>query len=566
MVKPGAKDRAARRRKALASLPRVEEAFLSDAPFASLGLHPATLQVLGEELAMQEMSAVQAACLPDALKGRDLLVQAKTGTGKTLCFLLPIVERLLPALPTLPDRSIFALIVTPTRELAQQIHLHGLPLFRAHRLKIHAAVGGTSIDSCREHCVGYHGTCHAVVATPGRILDHLKLLELVRKAVRALQVLVLDEVDQLLAPDFWVHLRPLLAFLPGCDRRQTMLFSATLSVRVNRLAATLTRPDHLATVQMTAASEANVHHDVPQEVVVVPIALCAFSLLTLLRQAQAVPRHKVIVFFNTTCLTECMARLFRHVGVDALEMFGRKKPAVREAVSHQFRTQSDVVMFTSDVSARGMDYPDVTCVIQVGMASSKEQYIHRLGRTARAGKQGRCYLLLMDFERPFLDVLQDLGAQPIPLPLPPDAGAQIAELHAATSNFGAARGSDCHALYSAFLAFYGGQGCHNVLRLPRAALAAAGAEFTTTLFGLPAPADGGAYSAEELGLQQMKAQKKTHFSNRRRAKPERGPKPPGREKSAAVAPRGRAARGPKADRKGKLGRKRFGGAFRRRRR
>eukprot|EP00668_Euglena_longa_P011734 GGOE01014149.1.p1 GENE.GGOE01014149.1~~GGOE01014149.1.p1 ORF type:complete len:548 (-),score=188.69 GGOE01014149.1:273-1916(-) len=534
MVKHHSKRKATQSKPLSQNQPRPDCLFPSNALFADLGLHPGTLRVLMEELGMPSMTSVQLECLPDALKGRDLLVQAKTGTGKTLCFLIPIVERLLPVLSDLPDRSIFALIVTPTRELAQQIHLHALPLFRTHRAKIHAAVGGTNIDSCREHFVGYHGTCHAVVGTPGRILDHLILLELARKAVRSVRVLVLDEVDQMLEADFWVHLRKLFGFLPGCENRQTMLFSATLSFRVTRLASTLTRPAELTKVQMTADREVNVHQSVPQEVIVVPIAMCVFSLLTLLRQEQAVPSHKILVFFNTTHLTECMARLFRHLNVDALEMFGRKKPTAREAVSRQFRTQSNVVMFTSDVSARGMDYPDVTCVIQVGMASSQEQYIHRIGRTARAGKQGRSYVLLMEFEKPFLGVIQSLGAQLIPIPLPPDAEAQVLEVQSATIDFAKAEGGERNALFSAFMAFYEG-----VLHLPHHALAAAGAEFTASLFALPEPRNGGKYTAEELGLCRLESRKKQHFAKKRNIKAGWGIKKQKKTPKKALVQRGK---------------------------
>jgi len=455
------------------------------ATFSSLdGLNPTTLKVLTTTMGMPTMTDVQAASLPHALKGCDMLVQAKTGTGKTLCFLLPILERILALDGMPPEQATYALILTPTRELAQQVRSHALPLFTAHGFKIHAAVGGTDIDACREHVVGYYGLCHAVVATPGRIKDHLGRLELARKAMRALLILVLDEVDQMLDPSFWVPVTGLLKYLPPTESRQTLLFSATVPFAVKRAARWLTRPESLREVRLSSHDEAKVHTHVPQQVVVVPAPALLFTLVTLVRHERAIPGHKVIVFFITACLTSHLAKIFKHLGAPVFEMHA--KMASRQTISNEFREAPEGVLFTSDVSARGMDYPDVTCVIQVGMAHSLDFYIHRLGRTARAGKNGHCYTLLCDLEKAFVETIAPLGAATAPVPFPADLERQVADIQTALEIVGADQAA-CDKVYTSWWAYYS-SAAHKLQVSPEAVTTAA-VQFTASLFNIRVPTE-----------------------------------------------------------------------------
>ncbi|KAG5191011.1 P-loop containing nucleoside triphosphate hydrolase protein, partial [Tribonema minus] len=371
--------------------------------FESLPINADLKRGITQAMGYETMTKVQSATIPVSLTGVDILAKAKTGTGKTLAFLIPCVERALRS----PRRAggISVLIISPTRELAQQIHDEAALATRFMGMRLQCIFGGTNIKADLRKLSD--ATPDILVATPGRLNDHLENQTLARQ-LAGLSALVLDEADQLLEMGFRPAIEAALRNLPPPSARQTLLFSATMPQDVRAISRIAMRPDF--ELVDTVGEEESTHEHVPQSAVVTTMEHGVPQLLLLLRRAvhDADGAHKIIVFFTTARLTQFHAELCNAMGMPVLEIHSRKSQSQRTKVSDQFRNGSGLIMFTSDVTARGMDYPDVTSVIQVGIPSDKAQYIHRLGRTARAGKGGRGVLLLCDFEAAFLREVSDL--------------------------------------------------------------------------------------------------------------------------------------------------------------
>ena len=357
------------------------------------------------------MSKVQAQTIGVSLRGGDVLARAKTGTGKTLAFLVPAIERLRLQGPNRRADSVGALIISPTRELATQIAeeakmlLHYLPHFQ-----LQVVFGGTNIRTDLSKLK--RRAPDVLVATPGRLNDLLENHGL-QQQMKALSVMVFDEADQLLEMGFRPAITQMLNMLPPKQTRQTLLFSATMPADIMGIARFALREsfEHIDCV----GEEQSTHQHVAQSVLVHPLETQIVELAFVLKEAMALDPDdfKIICFFTTARLTQFFAELFNLMPgreFSVLEIHSRKSQSSRTKVSDRFRTGNRLIMFTSDVSARGMDYPDVTRIVQVGMPSDKNQYVHRLGRTARAGKSGDGVLLLADFERSFLHGCKD---QPI---------------------------------------------------------------------------------------------------------------------------------------------------------
>jgi ATP-dependent RNA helicase MSS116 len=375
--------------------PAARLAHLTDSTFASLPISDPSKRAILEVLGFQFMTEVQAATLPVVLRGEDVLAKAKTGTGKTIAFLLPAVEALHRSPPKGKDISV--LVLSPTRELASQIAKEAESLLTFHPFKSQVVYGGTNINAERSRM--NNGRCDVLVATPGRLIDHLENSQGLSQRLQGIKALILDEADQLLEMGFRPAIEKILKFLPR--DRQTLLFSATMPGSVHQVAGLALRPKY-AFVDTVPAEDAATNVQVHQSWVEVPFDQTLLAVRTILRAATAVPGHKVIVFCTTARFTQYMAALMEAAGLPTLEIHSRKSQAAREKASAAFRAAPQAVLLTSDVSARGVDYPDVTLVLQLGQPSSREQYIHRLGRTARAGKAGQGVLLLAPFETQFV--------------------------------------------------------------------------------------------------------------------------------------------------------------------
>ena len=200
----------------------------------------------------------------------------------------------------------------------------------------------------------------------------------------------------------------MLRMLPAKETRQTLMFSATMPSDVQGIAKIAMRDATSFQFVDTVGKEESTHQHVTQRVTVTSMNNHTAELIRLVQLSQQTKDYKIMVFFTTARLTQFYAELFNAMGIETLEMHSRKSQSQRVKVAEKFRTRSSVIMFSSDVSARGMDYPDVSSVIQVGLPSDRAQYIHRIGRTARAGKEGSGGLLLCEFEKFFIQELKDL--------------------------------------------------------------------------------------------------------------------------------------------------------------
>lgn len=366
--------------------------------------------------------------------GIDRLAQAKTGTGKTMAFLLPTIQKLLKnkkSGPASEDRErsfgfnrggvidIRALIISPTRELAMQIAREAEKLTKNTPLVVQSAVGGTGKREAMRNM--QRQGCDILVATPGRLND---LLEDRASPVKVpnLDVYVLDEADSLLDQGFAIELQKINRQLP--DRRehdrQTLFYSATFSRNVEAIARETLKRDAVF-INTVDPNEQPTHERVPQvSLVVKSFENVLPTLLELVGRERELAKEegkpfKAMVFCNTTRGCSLNANVFRIAqsrgqkenstkALDQIEIHeiqGRLEQEQRSRVAERFRKAHEAILFTSDVTARGMDFPNVTHIIQVGVMMSRESYIHRLGRTARGASTttGKGFLIATSVEQ-----------------------------------------------------------------------------------------------------------------------------------------------------------------------
>ncbi|GLC52864.1 hypothetical protein PLESTB_000682300 [Pleodorina starrii] len=400
--------------------PMVDQQYLSDTKFVDFDISSNSKRALVEVLRYERCSLVQAAAIPVCLGPADVVAKAKTGTGKTLAFVIPAIEKVLA--DRAPRGKVSVLVLSPTRELARQIGAETSRMLSFHP-GLHSMVvyGGVNPRSNLREMMSRMPDI--LIATPGRCWDLMNNPGL-QSMLSAVRLLVLDEADNLLDMGFRPQIASILRGLPPTPRRQTFLFSATFPPDVNKLAGVALKRQH-EYVDAVGRGEVATHGHVEASCRVVPLECLRGQLLALmaLHMAQE-PQYKIIVFLPTAHLTAYLAELFVLAGLKKsglVAIHSRMAQSGRDRASAAFRGGSRQVLFSSDVSARGVDYPGVTLVIQVGAPSSRDQYIHRAGRTGRAGRPGQCTLLLADFEEAFLTQLADLPITRInqPLQLPP---------------------------------------------------------------------------------------------------------------------------------------------------
>jgi len=436
---------------------------ITDHKFADLDISTESRRAMAEVFGYEFMTAVQHETLPLILKeDKDCLAKAKTGTGKTLAFMIPTIEKITASMSNkAKNRSdICCLVISPTRELAQQIGTETeklLSFHKSHLKKVIVCVGGTNKN---KDVRGLSGTTPIVVATPGRLLDHLQNGGLAERMTR-LDTLILDEADQLLDMGFRPDIERILRLLqPSRQSRQTLLFSATIPDSVSEIAGIAMRGDYNF-VDTVGEDTEQTHLHVQQQLMITTQESQVCSLANILeRECSSSQGYKIIVFFTTARLTGFMAELFNSVknqtGYDVLEIHSRKSQKQRERASDEFRKKKNAIMFSSDVTARGMDYPDVSFVLQIGL-TDRSQYIHRLGRTARAGKDGKGGLLLTDYERDHMvrKELSDMPLELIPVPNSNRASSAASQAIQNVSKIHELRISAEQA-YRAWLGYYNG--------------------------------------------------------------------------------------------------------------
>ncbi|KAI1268978.1 DEAD-domain-containing protein [Xylariaceae sp. FL1019] len=381
----------------------------------SLGVDERLVQALTEGMGYENMTEVQSMAINPALKGKDMVAQAKTGTGKTLAFLVPIFQRILTDMPELKARrpargtgakNIRAIILSPTRELAEQIGVEARKLAKHTGVIVQTAVGGTRKREALWKMQDQG--CDILVATPGRLNDILSDPS-AGVAAPNLQCFVLDEADRMLDVGFADELRSINDMLPDQreSQRQTLLFSATIPSSVVHLAKGMVRPDNFEFVQTIKEDDEPTHHRVPQHLItikgyenILPTILEIVDKAT--QETNELP-FKAVLFFNSTAMVQFAYQVFQSTDasrkVRSFEIHSRLTQQGRTLAADRFRRSESAMLFSSDVTARGMDFPNVTHVIQIGLPPDRDQYIHRVGRTGRAGNAGQGLLLLSEQEK-----------------------------------------------------------------------------------------------------------------------------------------------------------------------
>ncbi|GAU42361.1 hypothetical protein TSUD_350270, partial [Trifolium subterraneum] len=392
------------------------DSYLSDSRFDRCSVSPLSLKGI-KDAGYEKMTVVQEATLPVILKGKDVLAKAKTGTGKTVAFLLPAIEVVVKSPPADRDQRrppIFVLVICPTRELACQAAAEATKLLKYHpTLGVQVVIGGTRLALEQKRMQA--NPCQILVATPGRLRDHIENTAGFASRLMGVKALVLDEADHLLDMGFRKDIEKIIAAIP--KQRQTLMFSATIPDEVRQVCHVALKRDfeYINTVQ--EGSE-DTHAQVRQMHLVAPLDKHFHFLYAILKEHIADDvDYKVLVFCTTAMVTRLVADLLGELNLNVREIHSRKPQSYRTRVSDEFRKSKGLILVTSDVSARGVDYPDVTLVVQVGVPADREQYIHRLGRTGRRGKEGQGILLLAPWEEFFLATAKDLpiGKAPVPL-------------------------------------------------------------------------------------------------------------------------------------------------------
>ena len=436
--------------------------------FADLPISDYTKRAMAEVFKYECMTVVQAETIHGILRGADTLARAKTGTGKTLAFLIPAVELLSKVNSGNGNsnhknaaKDISCLVLSPTRELAFQIQTEAESLTKFYsNITSVAIVGGTTIG--KDHRALKNST-QILVATPGRLLDHLQNFGLAER-LQKMKILIFDECDQLLDQGFRPDLEKILKLLePSKATRQTLLFSATMPASVADIAALSMKKDY-DYVDTVGDDEEHTHMHVQQDLLVTTQDQQIAAIERILAQHIGQnPNYKIIVFFTTARLTGFMADLFNSqsskLGYAVLEIHSRKSQAVRQKASDKFRAanRGGAVLFSSDVSARGMDYPDVSFVLQVGL-TERAQYIHRLGRTARAGKAGSGALLVAEYEERWMrQQLSDLPLENAQIPTTNGgSGGYVLQTALAEVSRNKELAASAEQAYRAWLGFYNG--------------------------------------------------------------------------------------------------------------
>ncbi|RXZ77864.1 DEAD/DEAH box helicase [Paenibacillaceae bacterium] len=337
-------------------------------PFESLGIRPAINELL-RDTGVITPTPVQQQAIPLVMEGKDVIVQAQTGTGKTLAFALPLLEKIQP-----DNANVQALILTPTRELAIQITVEIKKLASSLGISVLAAYGGQDVESQIRKLQG--AAAHIVVGTPGRLLDHLRRGTI---SFWKLSVLVLDEADQMLHMGFQNEVEEIID--QTSKHRQTLLFSATIPDAVRRLAQQYMRSPEDVRIRSERVTLDNITQYVVE-------TSDRNKLQTLIHLIESDSPYLGVIFCRTKIRAKKLAQSLQEAGYSVDELHGDLTQAKREQVMKRFRNAKLQLLVATDVAARGLDIEGVTHVFNYDIPFDSESYIHRIGRTGRAGHDG----------------------------------------------------------------------------------------------------------------------------------------------------------------------------------
>ncbi len=337
---------------------------------------------------------IQEAAIPAALKGRDIIGTAQTGTGKTAAFILPILNKLLNGQRGVPR----TLIVTPTRELAEQIHEVVRDLAVGTRLRSATIYGGVGAGP---QIKALHDGVEILVACPGRLLD---LINQRYAKMERIEILVLDEADRMFDMGFLPDIKRIIKAVPA--QRQTMLFSATFPPEIEQLASqTLKNPQRI-TMGLSRPA-----HTVTHALYPVPPHLKSGLLLKILKQTET---ESVLIFTRTKYRAQKLTNQIEHAGYKVTSLHSDRSQGQRQSALKGFKNGTHNIMVATDIAARGLDVEKISHVINFDMPDTADAYIHRIGRTGRAERKGDAFTLVTPEDNDTIRTLERIMGQPLP--------------------------------------------------------------------------------------------------------------------------------------------------------
>ena len=342
---------------------------------------------------------IQYKAIPSILKGEDVLAIAQTGTGKTVAFAVPVIDTVLNLKKNKSNSGIQSIVMVPTRELAVQIQDVFMDLCRKTKVKPFAVFGGVEQDKQIQTLVK---GVDILIATPGRMFDLIS-----QKAIDIGQVkiLILDEADQMLDKGFLEDIQCIKRLLK--QRHQTLFFSATINKNIKKLAYSQVKS---SAVRIQISPEDPVSKNVAHYVIFVEMDDKRFFLRKFIREN---PESKILVFVRTTVRAERVAKALERSEINALTIYGQKDQDERLMVLDRFKQGEDKILVATDVSARGIDIPNVDYVINYDLPDQKEMYVHRVGRTGRGRAKGKAVSFCSSQEKDLLTQIQDFLGKPI---------------------------------------------------------------------------------------------------------------------------------------------------------
>ncbi|XP_060705269.1 probable ATP-dependent RNA helicase DDX47 [Hemiscyllium ocellatum] len=366
----------------------------AESSFRDLGVTEVLCEAC-EQLGWKCPTRIQKEALPVALQGRDIIGLAETGSGKTGAFALPILQALLEK----PQR-LFALVLTPTRELAFQISEQFEALGSSIGVKSAVIVGGIDMMS---QSLALAKKPHVIIATPGRLIDHLQNTKGFN--LRALKYLVMDEADRILNMDFETEVDKILKVIPR--ERKTYLFSATMTKKVQKLQrAALKDP-----VKCAVSTKYQTVEKLQQYYVFIPAKFKDCYLVSILNELAG---NSFIIFCSTCNNTQRTALLLRNLGFTAIPLHGQMNQNKRLGALNKFKAKSRSILLATDVASRGLDIPHVDVVINFDIPTHSKDYIHRVGRTARAGRAGKSITFVTQYDVELFQRIEHLIGKKLP--------------------------------------------------------------------------------------------------------------------------------------------------------
>ncbi|RAH77520.1 dead box ATP-dependent rna helicase [Aspergillus japonicus CBS 114.51] len=350
-------------------------------------------------MAVRRPTAIQKACIPEILAGRDCIGGSRTGSGKTIAFAVPMLQKWAE-----DPFGVFGLVLTPTRELALQIYEQIKALSAPQSMKPLLITGGTDM---RSQALALSQRPHVVIATPGRLADHIHTsgADTIRGLARV-RMVILDEADRLLSPgqgSMLPDVETCLSAVPSAAERQTLLFTATLTPEVRALqsmssssssssSSSTTKPPIFVT-EITSANKSTIPPTLHQTYLQVPLTHRE-AFLHVLLSTDANATKPAIIFTNTTATADLLERMLRRLGHRTTSLHSRLPQSERNANLARFRASAARILVATDVASRGLDIPSVEMVVNYDVPRNPDDYVHRVGRTARAGRKGESVTLV----------------------------------------------------------------------------------------------------------------------------------------------------------------------------